>query len=352
MKSVGIIGASGYTGGELLRILVNHPEVEIKAATSRENAGEPLFRIHPQLRKLTDLEFVAPDLEKIAQSCQFVFLGLPHGASAPVAKRLLEGGVRVIDLSADFRLKNKDDYPKWYGWEHPCPELLQEAVFGLPEFHREEIRNAKLIANPGCIATASILSLAPAVKTGAVEGNRMIIDAKIGSSGAGTSVSMASHHPEHSNVVRAYKPVMHRHTAEVEQELSLKASGQKVIVAMTPHAVDMVRGILATGHSFLSRELKAPELWKIYRELYQKEPFVRIVRDQKGLHMLPDPKNVIGSNFCDVGFELDPHANRLVTFGAIDNLLKGAAGQAVQNFNLMIGVDETTGIRFAGVRPI
>lgn len=352
MKNVGIIGASGYTGGELLRILVNHPDADVKVATSRENAGEMVFRIHPQLRKLTELEFVEPDIEKIIQTCEFVFLGLPHGASAPVAKRLLEGGVRVIDLSADFRLKNKDDYPKWYGWEHPCPELLQVAVFGLPEFHREEIKGAKLVANPGCIATASILSLAPAVKTGAVEKNRIVADAKIGSSGAGTSVSMSSHHPEHSNLVRAYKPVMHRHTAEVEQELSLKANGEKVIIAMTPHAVDMVRGIMVTGHSFLTREVKAPELWKIYRELYQKEPFVRIVKDQKGLHMLPDPKNVVGSNFCDVGFEIDPHASRLVTFGAIDNLLKGAAGQAVQNFNLMIGVDERTAIGFAGVRPI
>lgn len=352
MKTVGIIGASGYTGGELLRVLINHPEADLKVATSRENAGVPVFRIHPQLRKLTELEFTEPDLEKIAQSCQYVFLGLPHGAAAPVAKRLLESGVKVIDLSADFRLKDKADYPIWYGWEHPCPELLAEAVFGLPEFHREEIKRARLVANPGCIATASILSLAPIAKIGAAEGNRMVIDAKIGSSGAGAAVNPASHHPEHSNIVRAYKPVMHRHTAEIEQELSLKAGGAKVTIAMTPHAVDMVRGILATGHTFLSREVKVPELWKTYRELYQNEPFVRIVKDAKGLHMLPDTKNVIGSNFCDVGFELDPHTNRLVTFGAIDNLLKGAAGQAIQNFNLMIGVNETTGIRFAGVRPI
>jgi N-acetyl-gamma-glutamyl-phosphate/LysW-gamma-L-alpha-aminoadipyl-6-phosphate reductase len=352
MKTVGIIGASGYTGGELLRILVCHPEAEIKVATSRENAGEPVYRIHPQLRKLTELEFVEPDVEKIAEACEFVFLGLPHGSAAPVAKRLLESGVRVIDLSADFRLKNKDDYPVWYGWEHPCPELLQEAVFGLPEFHRDQIRNAKLVANPGCIATASILSLAPALKTGALDTSKIVVDAKIGSSGAGTSVSIASHHPEHSNLVRAYKPVMHRHTAEIEQELLPFTSQGKITVALTPHAIDMVRGIMATGHSFLMRELKNAELWKAYRELYQKEPFVRIVKDQKGLHLLPDPKNVIGSNFCDVGFELDPHANRLVTFGAIDNLMKGAAGQAVQNFNIMIGIDERTAIGFPGVRPV
>jgi len=195
------------------------------------------------------------------------------------------------------------------------------------------------------------LSLAPALKTGAIEKDKIVIDAKIGSSGAGTTVSMSSHHPEHSNLVRAYKPVMHRHTAEIEQELSPMA-GAQITVAMTPHAVDMVRGIMATGHSFLSREIKAPELWKSYRSMYQNEPFVRIVKDQKGLHTLPDPKNVIGSNFCDVGFELDPHAKRLVTFGAIDNLMKGAAGQAVQNYNIMIGVDERTALGYPGVRPV
>ncbi|MCQ5377643.1 MAG: N-acetyl-gamma-glutamyl-phosphate reductase [Candidatus Methanomethylicia archaeon] len=352
MKTVGIIGASGYTGGELLRILVNHPEADLKVATSREYAGEPVFRLHPQLRKLTDLKFVEPDVEKIAQSCEYVFLALPHGASASVAKKLLELGAKVIDLSADFRLKDKEDYPKWYGWEHPCPELLSEAVFGLPELHREQIKNARLIANPGCIATASILSLAPAMKLGAIEKNRFVVDAKIGSSGAGTSVSISSHHPEHSGVVRAYKPAMHRHTAEIEQELRYVGKTTDVTIAMTPHAVDMVRGIMATGHSFLTRDVTNQELWKVYREMYQNEPFVRIVRDHKGLHMLPDPKNVVGSNFCDVGFELDPHAKRLITFGAIDNLLKGAAGQAIQNFNIMLGVDETTGIRFAGVRPI
>jgi N-acetyl-gamma-glutamyl-phosphate/LysW-gamma-L-alpha-aminoadipyl-6-phosphate reductase len=352
MKTVGIIGASGYTGGELLRVLVNHPEADIKVATSRENAGEPVFRIHPQLRKLTDIKFVEPDVEKIAETCQFVFLALPHGASAPVAKKLLERGVKVIDLSADFRLKNKDDYPIWYGWEHPCPELLEEAVFGLPEFHRNEIRNAKLIANPGCIATASMISLAPAVKTGAIDRNRSIVDAKIGSSGAGANVSPSSHHPEHSNLVRPYKPVMHRHTAEIEQELNMFANGGKVLVGLTPHAVDMVRGIMATGYSFLTREVTNQEMWKVFREMYQNEPFVRIIKDYKGLNPFPDPKNVIGSNFCDIGFEIDPHANRLITFGAIDNLLKGAAGQAVQNFNIMNGIDEMTGLRLAGVRPI
>ncbi|MEM4706862.1 MAG: Asd/ArgC dimerization domain-containing protein, partial [Candidatus Methanomethylicaceae archaeon] len=199
--------------------------------------------------------------------------------------------------------------------------------------------------------TASILSITPIIKAGIVENNKIVLDAKIGSSGAGTSVSEATHHPEHSNLVRAYKPVMHRHTPEIEQEVSLKA-GFKVTIALTPHAIDMVRGILVTGHMFLKKEVNIQEIWKVYREMYQNEPFVRIVRDHKGLHRLPDPMNVIGSNFCDVGFEIDPHANRIVTFGALDNLIKGAAGQAVQNFNIMIGVDEKMGLGFPGVRPI
>lgn len=351
MIPVGIIGGSGYTGGELLRILLNHEKVEIKAVTSREYAGEPVFRAHPHLRKITDIKFIEPDIEKVVSMCNFVFLAVPHGTAAPMVRRLLEAGIRIIDLSADFRLKNKDDYLKWYGWEHPCPELLELAVFGLPEFHRNEIRNAKLVANPGCIATASILSITPIIKAGIVENDKIVLDAKIGSSGAGTSVSEATHHPEHSNLVRAYKPVMHRHTPEIEQEVSLKA-GFKVTIALTPHAIDMVRGILVTGHMFLKKEVNIQEIWKVYREMYQNEPFVRIVRDHKGLHRLPDPMNVIGSNFCDVGFEIDPHANRIVTFGALDNLIKGAAGQAVQNFNIMIGVDEKMGLGFPGVRPI
>lgn len=351
MIPVGIIGGSGYTGGELLRILLNHEKVEIKAITSREYAGEPVFRAHPQLRKVTDIKFMEPDLEKIASMCDFVFLAVPHGTAAPMVKRLLDAGIRIVDLSADFRLKNKDDYVKWYGWEHPCPELLEMTVFGLPEFHRDAIRDAKLVANPGCIATASILSITPVIKAGFVENDKIVLDAKIGSSGAGTSVSEATHHPEHSNLVRAYKPVMHRHTPEIEQEVSLKA-GFKVTVALTPHAIDMVRGILVTGHMFLKKEVSMQEIWKAYREMYQNEPFVRIVRDHKGLHRLPDPMNVIGSNFCDVGFEIDPHANRIVTFGALDNLMKGAAGQAVQNFNIMMGIDERMGLGFPGVRPI
>ncbi len=351
MTSTGIVGASGYTGGELLRILINHPNAEVKVATSRENSGEPVFRVHPHLRKLTDLKFVEPDLDMIARECEYVFLALPHGASAPIAQRLLEKGVKVIDLSADFRLRNKEDYPKWYGWQHPCPELLGEAVFGLPELHREEIRRARLVANPGCIATASILSLAPIVKTGAIDRDRVIVDAKIGSSGAGTSVSISTHHPEHSGLVRAYKPAMHRHTAEIEQEISLGRE-TRMTVALTPHAIDMVRGIMATGYAFLSKEVTEKDLWRLYREMYSSEPFVRIVKDRKGLHLLPDPKNVVGSNFCDVGFEVDPHANRIITFGAIDNLLKGAAGQAVQNLNIMMGVDEMAGLRSAGVRPV
>lgn len=348
---VGVVGASGYAGGELLRILLLHGGVEVAVATSREHKGDFVHRVHPHLRKVSSLKFSEPSIDELTKKCDLVFLAVPHGASAEVAPKLLEAGLRVVDLSADFRLRDGGDYPKWYGWEHPRRDLLEKAVYGLPELHREEIKRAQLVANPGCIAEAAILSLAPIFKARLVDLEHVVVDAKVSSSGAGLSVSLASHHPEHSNLVRAYKPVMHRHTAEIEQELGLLA-GRRPRVALTPHAIDMVRGILATGHCFLTKEVSAQELWRAYREMYQNEPFVRIVKEHKGLHLLPDTKNVIGSNFCDVGFEVDPHANRVVTFGALDNLVKGASGQAVQNMNIMLGFDEREGLEFPGVRPV
>lgn len=351
MTRVGVVGASGYTGGELLRILINHPKVEVTVATSREHAGDYVYRVHPHLRKLTDLKFVKPEIDLIADRCDLVFLAVPHGTSVNITPKLVEAGLKVIDLSADFRFRDASQYPIWYGWEHPYPDLLKKAVYGLPELHREEIKSAQLVANPGCIATSAILSLAPAVKHGLIDAERIIVDAKIGSSGAGMEVSLATHHPEHFTMVRVYKPYGHRHTGEIEQELSF-VSGRPVKVAMTPHAINIVRGILTTAHCFLTREVKVPELWKNYREMYGGEPFVRIVREQRGLHRLPDPKNVVGSNFCDVGFEVDARCGRLIAIGALDNLVKGAAGQAVQNMNIMLGFDEREGLQLTGVRPV
>ncbi len=350
---VGIVGASGFVGGELLRILLNHPNAEVTVATSREYKGEYVYRVHPHLRGKTMLRFVEPDIDKIANNCDIVFLAVPHGQSVNLTPKLLEVGLTVIDLSADFRLKDPEAYVKWYDWEkpHPYPDLLQKAVYGLPEIHREELRNAKLVAVPGCMATAGILSLLPLVKHKIIEFEKIVIDAKIGSSGAGAHAPKLDLHSFRTYVVRPYEVAEHRHIAEIEQELSLVA-GEPVKVAFTPHAVDIVRGILATSHSWARGQVTEQMLWKAFRETYGNEPFIRIARDKAGLHRYPDVKYVIGSNYCDVGFEIDTRLGRIITFAAIDNLMKGAAGQAVQCFNIVIGVDERTGLDLTPIFPV
>lgn len=348
---VGIIGGSGYVGGELLRLLLFHPKVEVTLATSDKYASEYVFTVHPNLRGITQLKFSPLDLSTIKNNCDLVFTATPHGKAVSLIPKLLELGLKVIDMSADFRLKNPDDYAKWYGWQHTHPELLKEAVYGLPELHRQEIKDARLIASPGCMATATILGLAPVAKTGIIEKNRIVVDVKIGSSGGGAKPSQASHHPERFGGVRAYNVVDHRHIAEVEQEINLLSS-EKLTVSFTPHAVNMVRGILSTIHVFYSKDLALNEVWKIFRTQYEKEPFVRLVKYKKGLYKLPDPKVVVGTNFCDVGFEIDPRTKRLVILSAIDNLVKGASGQGVQCLNIMLGVDEKTGLENAGFHPM
>lgn len=348
---VGVIGGSGYVGGELLRLLILHPAVDITTVVSRQHAGEYVFRVHPNLRKATDLKFTPLEISNIAEGCDIVFTATPHGASVRLVPKLLEAGLRVIDTSADFRLKDPSDYERWYGWKHGYPELLEEAVYGLPELHREGVKTARLVACPGCMAVASILGLAPVVKTGAIEGERIVVDAKIGSSGAGAKPTSASHHAERFGGVRPYSPVAHRHTAEIEQELNL-LSDEPIRIMFTAHAVNMVRGILCTIHTFPKRPLTPLNVWRMYRPFYGDEPFVRIVKDSKGLHRLPDPKVTLGTNFCDVGFELDSHANRLVVLSAIDNLVRGAAGQAVQCLNIMLGLDERTGLESTGFHPM
>jgi N-acetyl-gamma-glutamyl-phosphate/LysW-gamma-L-alpha-aminoadipyl-6-phosphate reductase len=276
---------------------------------------------------------------------------MPHGGSVSLVPKLLEAGLKVIDMSADFRLKNPEDYDKWYGWKHANPQLLKEAAYGLPELHRQEIKNASLVACPGCMATATILALAPVIKADLVETNRIVVDAKIGSSGGGSKPSIASHHPERFGGVRPYKVAGHRHVAEIEQELNALSS-EPVTVSFTPHAVNMVRGILATIHVFPKTPLASKDVWKTLRSQYEGEPFIRFVKYQKGCYQLPDPKVTLGTNFCDIGFELDPHANRLLLFSAIDNMVKGASGQGVQCMNIMMGIDETTGIKSTGFHPM
>lgn len=352
MVRVSIIGGSGYTGGELLRLLLFHPKAEIVQVTSREYVSEYVFRIHSNLRGLTNLQFEAPNLSKTIENSDLIFVCTPHGVSSKLTPKILEAGLKVIDLSADFRLKNPSDYPKWYGWTHPYPELLKKAVYGLPEIHREELKKAQLASCPGCMAVASILAVAPMVKANKIQEDKLIFDIKIGSSGGGAKPSRSSHHPERFGGIRPYKPTGHRHTAEIEQELNLLSVERSVQVSMSAHAVNIVRGILATVHMFLKEKMDLSSVWKIYRSFYSEEPFIRLVKDKKGLYKLPDPKTVIGSNYCDIGFDLDTHVDRLVALSAIDNLVKGSAGIAVETMNLMLGLDENTSLTQASLHPI
>ncbi len=339
---VAIVGGSGYTGGELLRLLLRHPKAEVAQVTSDSMAGKPVSRAHPNLRRATDLTFTPhADLDP----CDVLFLAMPHGESMARMPEFLARAGRVIDLSGDFRLKDASLYPTYYGVDHPHPEMLARSVYGLPEAHRDAIRDATLVAGPGCIATAAILALRPLAKAGAIDPRRVVVDAKTGSSAGGADAGPASAHPERAGVMRLYAPEGHRHTAEIEQETGLR-------VALSCHAVEAVRGVLATCHAFLETPLTEKDLWRIYREAYGGEPFVRVVREAAGLYRYPEPKILAGTNLCDVGFALDAHAGRVVAVAALDNLMKGAAGQAVQCMNLVVGVPETMGLDFLGLHPV
>jgi N-acetyl-gamma-glutamyl-phosphate/LysW-gamma-L-alpha-aminoadipyl-6-phosphate reductase len=350
MVKIGIIGASGYVGGELLRILLTHNKVEVELATSRQHAGEYVFKVHPNLKGITDLQFSADDPVTVSSKVDIIFISAPHGASCKIVSKLVETGTKIIDMGADFRLKDPAAYDKWYGWTHPTPDLLNKFVYGLPELHREELKTTKYVAVPGCMATSAIVSLAPLAKAGIIE-KTTIVDAKIGSSGAGGKPSLSTHFSERFGVVRPYKPVAHRHTAEIEQELKY-VSGKDTQIGMTAHAVNMVRGILTTSHVMKTDRTDLATIWKAYRNLYKDEPFVRFIMDKKGLYQYPDPKITIGSNFADVGFAIDPYVDRIVVFGAIDNLIKGAAGNAIQSMNVMMGFNEKDGLNFPALHPV
>lgn len=348
-----VIGASGYTGGELLRLLLMHPQVEVKSVSSERNKGMPVTSVHPNLRAITQLEFV--EAANINTDVDVLFLCTPHGASVKLVEKYLSSGVKIIDLSADFRLHNASDYPKWYGHPHPHPELLKKFVYGMPELHREEIRKAQYVASPGCLSTSAILALAPLAASGLIDVGRIVVDSKIGSSAGGASADESTHHPERAGTVRAYKPTGHRHTGEIEQELSALAGGRKVWVSLSPHAIELVRGIFTTAHCFLApgkEGTKDIDLWKTYRSFYKDSPFIRLVKEKSGVHRYPEPKLVMGTNFCDIGFELDAHGPRLVVMSSIDNLVKGSGGQSIQSMNLMFGLDEKTGLWIPGMHPV
>jgi LysW-gamma-L-alpha-aminoadipyl-6-phosphate/LysW-L-glutamyl-5-phosphate reductase len=348
MLDVAVVGGSGYAGGELVRLLLSHPGATLRQVTSERQAGKFVFSVHPNLRKRTQLKFTT--LEKL-EPCDVLFVALPHGVAMGQMASLREKAKVVIDLSADFRLNDPAGYPKWYEHDHTAPELLRDFVYGIPELHREEIRTANAISSAGCMATTAILGLYPLFKAGVVDPSRpTVIEAKTGSSGAGGGPGLASHHPERAGVIRTFKATGHRHSAEVIQECTF--DGMVPEIAFTATSVEAVRGILATSHVYLKEPLTEKDVWAIYRAAFKDEPFLRIVKESSGIHRYPEPKILSGSNYCDIGFERDPDTNRLVVLAALDNLMKGAAGQAVQAFNIRCGYEETCGIDFAGLHPI
>jgi N-acetyl-gamma-glutamyl-phosphate reductase len=346
--NVAIVGSSGYTGGELMRILLGHPNVTVSAITSERSAGQPITALFPHLAGLTRLVCESLDPAVIAKKAELVFLALPHVTAQDAANAFRALGTKVVDLSADYRLADPAVYEKWYEHGHQYPELLKQAVYGLPELRREQIKKASLIANPGCYPTSAILGLAPLIKQGMDMADlaSVIIDSKSGVTGAGRSPALAYHYPEANEGLMAYKIGTHRHTPEIEQELSVLA-GQPVTVSFTPHLIPMNRGILSTIYARLTKNTDTATLYARYEEFYTHEPFVRVLPPGQS----PNVRNVRGSNFCDIGVAVDPRTGRAVVVSAIDNLVKGAAGQAVQNMNLMMGFEETTGLTSAGLFP-
>jgi N-acetyl-gamma-glutamyl-phosphate reductase len=342
---VGIYGGSGYTGQELLRLLLGHPEAKVVAATSRRFEGMPVSEVYPALSGRIDLVYTNNPPEVVAGLVDFVFLALPHGVSMKIAPAFIQSGRKVVDLSADFRIRDEAIYETWYG-RHTAVEMLGEAVYGLPELHREEIRKTRLIANPGCYPTSIILGLAPVLRSRWIDPSSVIADSKSGVSGAGREPQIASLYCEVEGGFKAYKVGGHRHTPEIEQELGSLA-GREVKISFTPHLLPVKRGILSTVYAKLEKDVTAEEATALYQEFYHKEPFVRICRAGQ----FPNLSSVVGSNFCDIGVTVDKRTGRLIVVSVIDNLIKGASGQAIQNMNLMSGLPEGAGLPMVALYP-
>jgi len=341
MIRASIVGGSGYAGGELLRLLLSHPQVEIAQVTSKRFAGKFVYGTHPNLRGATTLKFST--VEQL-EPCDVLFLALPHGRASEKIEHFASLAERIVDLSADFRLSDSAAYEEWYGKPHPNPAWLDKFVYGLPELYRDKIAGAQYVSGVGCNATAVNLALYPLAQQGLIE--RAVIEVKVGSSEGGNSFNAASHHPERSGAVRSFAPTGHRHQAEMKQALG------EFDLHFSATAVELVRGVLCTAHVFLKEDLVDKDIWKIYRPAYRNERFIRLVKERKGIFRYPEPKLLAGSNFCDVGFEKDARSNRLVVISAIDNLMKGASGTAVQAMNLMCGFEEDEALGFTGLHPI
>lgn len=348
VKRVGLVGVTGYTGMELARILLGHPHLRLTQVTSRKEAGQPLRKIYPFLQRteLGELEITAPDTAFLAAECDLVFLAVPHCTAMEMAAELRGHGTKVVDLSADFRLRDREVYESWYGVSHTQSALLTEAVYGLPELYAERIAGASLVANPGCYPTSAILALYPALASGLISAEDLVIDSKSGTSGAGRKAGVGTLFCEVSDTFRAYNLTRHRHTPEIEQELGL-AAGREIRLSFNTHLLPINRGILTTAYAKLSPGIGLERVRACYEEFYRGKRWVRILPQGT----LPETRWVRGTNFCDLGLVTDPRTNRLIVVSAIDNLCRGASGQAVANANLMLGLDEDAGLPRAPLMP-
>lgn len=339
MIRVGIIGATGYVGEELVRILIQHPQSEIINLTSQSYLGKTYNQVYHNYEEICTNVCEEENIEELSTKADVIFIALPHGiASKKLNSSILEN-TKIIDLGADFRLSNVNVYEQWYNTEHYSPKLLEKAVYGLCEIKREEIKNSNLIANPGCYTTCSILSLYPLIKENSLDEESIIVDAKSGVSGAGRTLNLGNHFVECNESIKAYKIASHRHTPEIEQQLS-DACGKDIKITFTPHLIPMNRGILSTCYGKLKKQATWEDIISIYKKYYEKEHFIRLMKKD----IYPETRWVKGSNYCDIGFSLDERTGRIIVVGAIDNLIKGAAGQAVQNMNILFGLEENTGI--------
>lgn len=341
-SKVAVIGASGYTGEELVRLLLGHPNVDLVAATSRQLAGKTLAEVFPRfahLKTANALKFSDSDAKQIAHDASVVFLALPHGLAAEFAKPLLSAGARVVDLSADFRIKDASVYEEFYGHAHPAPDLLGQSVYGMPEIYRDQIRDAKLVACPGCYPTSILIPLRPLIRRKAIDRKTILVSSMSGVTGAGRKTEVDYLFSECNESIRPYGVPKHRHLSEIEQELSILAD-EKVVIQFTPHLVPINRGIITTIYANIADNVVKMDLALLFKGAYGEEPFVRLLGDAR----LPDSKNVAGTNFIDIAWKIDKRTHRIIVMSTIDNIVKGASGQAVQCMNLMLGLPETAGL--------
>ena len=346
MIKVGIIGSTGYAGGELVRILTGHKEAEIVWYGSRSYIDKKYAQVYQNMFQIVDAVCMDDNMEELADQVDVIFTATPQGLCASLVSEEILSKVKIIDLSADFRIKDVSIYEKWYGIEHKSPEFIQEAVYGLCEINRKDVKKARLVANPGCYTTCSILTAYPLAKEGLIDMSTLIIDAKSGTSGAGRGAKLPNLYCEVNENIKAYGVATHRHTPEIEEQLGY-ASGEKVLLNFTPHLVPMNRGILATEYAKLTKEVTYEEVKAVYDKYYADEKFVRVLEKD----VCPETKWVEGSNYVDVNFKIDERTGRIIMMGAMDNLVKGAAGQVVQNMNLMFGLEETEGLKLVPMFP-